>query len=281
MCEQVAHRVQPIEPEAGQRIDLVAGTEAQLERVVELGQGPLQHTRRGEQPPRPRSTFRQEAPELGAGVLVERPRSRRERIEPFEQRVTRLMPLAQSGRRERDAERLRRQRIARDRDATPAVDRHQRVRRATRRGGTRARRLARMRRRRALSSGGVPTVVASTTRISAPYTSWPKTPSRSPSVAKINPTSPRGIMPMPTSNRSPGLPNSPAAAASLPSTAITRSTAAMPSTFQSAMAWMSASIPICRKKTGTSRCPIGARSLRMRSAGAGTGRARGRRRTHR
>ena len=40
----------------------------------------------------------------------------------------------------------------------------------------------------------------------------------------------------------------------------------MPSTFQSAMAWMSASMPICRKKTGTSRWPIGARSLRMRSA---------------
>ena len=71
--------------------------------------------------------------------------------------------------------------------------------------------------RRARSNGGVPTVVASTTRISAPYTSCPNTPSRRPSVAKISPTSPRGIMPMPTSSRSPGLPNIPAAATSLPS----------------------------------------------------------------
>ena len=49
--------------------------------------------------------------------------------------------------------------------------------------------------------------------------------SLSPIVAKIRPTSPRGTMPMPTSSRSPGDPNIPAADASLPETAMTNSTA--------------------------------------------------------
>ena len=54
--------------------------------------------------------------------------------------------------------------------------------------------------------------------------------SLNPIVAKIRPTSPRGTMPRPTRSRSPGDPNIPAAAASFPSTAMTKRPPAMAST---------------------------------------------------
>ena len=119
---------------------------------------------------------------------------------------------------------------------------------------------------RALRSGGVMIVVTSTTSRSAAYSSRSSTPSRRPIVAKISPTSPRGIMPSPTSSLSPGEPKRPAEAASFPRTATTSSAAAIPSTVGCTNSPTSMSMPICRKKTGMNRCPTGRRSRRIRSA---------------
>ena len=85
-------------------------------------------------------------------------------------------------------------------------------------------------------------------------------------VAKIRLTSPRGIMPMPTSSRSPGAPLMPAEAASFPATATTSIAPASPSTAGLANWPTCASIPICRKNTGMKRWPTGVSSRRMRSA---------------
>ena len=77
------------------------------------------------------------------------------------------------------------------------------------------------------SSGGVMTVVTSTTSSSAPYSSSSSTPWARPMLAKISPTSPRGIIPIPTSSRSARVPVAPNADTSLPATATTSSTAAV------------------------------------------------------
>ena len=68
---------------------------------------------------------------------------------------------------------------------------------------TSARRCRAIRQR---SSGGVITVVISTTSSRAPYSSSSSTPWARPMLAKIRPTSPRGIIPMPISSRSLGVP---------------------------------------------------------------------------
>ena len=127
-------------------------------------------------------------------------------------------------------------------------------------------RCARSARRRHRSAGGVPTVVMRMTSKSAAYTFWPNTCWLSPRVAKIKPTSPRGIMPIPMSRRSPGAPIRPTTEHSLPMMAMTSSTAAIPNTAGRTNCATSASMPICRKKTGTSRWVIGVSSVRTRPA---------------
>ncbi len=84
-------------------------------------------------------------------------------------------------------------------------------------------------------------------------------------VAKISPTSPRGIIPIPMSHLSPGDPNTPTAATSLPTMAMASSAAAIPSTsgLKNFSTW--ASMPMPRKNTGMKRCPTGASSRSMRS----------------
>ena len=66
------------------------------------------------------------------------------------------------------------------------------------------------------------TVVISTTSSRAPYSSSSSTPWASPMLAKIRPTSPRGIIPKPISRRSAAVPAAPYAETILPAMAITR-----------------------------------------------------------
>ena len=118
---------------------------------------------------------------------------------------------------------------------------------------------------RSRSSGGVITVVTSTTTSSAPYRSLSSTPLVRPMLAKINPTSPRGIMPSPISSLSVRVPNAPNAAATLPRMPITVSTAASPSTLGFIIAPMSALMPICTKNTGIKMLPMAPKSRVIRS----------------
>ncbi len=72
-----------------------------------------------------------------------------------------------------------------------------------------------------------------------------------PIVAKIKPTSPRGIMPRPINKRSDPERPAPRPAVTLVTTAITMRIAATPRTDGRNIEPMSVSMPICRKKTGT------------------------------
>ena len=128
------------------------------------------------------------------------------------------------------------------------------------------RRLARMALVAIAAAEGSSRVVASTTSSNAAYRFSPRIPSFSPIVAKIRPTSPRGIMPRPISHLSPGDPNTPTDGHELPD-ARRRPAArpAMPSTSGLTKDSTSASMPIPRKKTGMNRWPTGASSRWMRS----------------
>ena len=187
------------------------------ERVVELGQAALQHARRGQHAPRARLRLAQQREELRAATSSSQRRGPGgNALEPLEQRRDSRDARAQARGVQRDDQRVARAAVRRRarRDPvsptrtsdTPPLDV------ATRRALGRRARNASSRQR---STGGVPTVVTSTTRRSAAYTSCPKTPWLRPSVAKIRPTSPRGIMPIPTSSRSPGEPIRPTTDAQL------------------------------------------------------------------
>ena len=76
----------------------------------------------------------------------------------------------------------------------------------------------------ALSAGGATNVVAMTMSSTAPNTSSPRTPERRPISAKIEPTSPRGIIPTPTTSRRNGSTGAAQPAAILPTIASTIST---------------------------------------------------------
>ena len=84
-------------------------------------------------------------------------------------------------------------------------------------------------------------------------------------VAKINPTSPRGIIPSPMRSLSPGAPSAPTEASILPMMATTNSPPAIPSTSGLMKVSTRALIPISRKNTGMNKCPTGASSRWIRS----------------
>ena len=183
-----ARAIEPVEAQPGERVDLVAGADAQRERVVELGQRALQHTRRRQQPPRPRPALREQTPELGARVLVERPRPGRERLEPLEQRVARLVALAQA------APPRARPRAPATAAARPRSSTRSRLSTETSAADDPVATTGAAR-RRLRGSAAAASAAAAACRpwwrarrgSSAPYTSWPNTPSRRPSVAKIKP----------------------------------------------------------------------------------------------
>ena len=108
-------------------------------------------------------------------------------------------------------------------------------------------------------------VVARTTSSNAAYWSRSRIASRSPIVAKIKPTSPRGIMPRPMRRLSPGDPAAPTAAMTFPARATASRPAPMASTDGSKNDSTLASMPIWRKNTGMKRWPTGASSRVMRS----------------
>ncbi len=93
------------------------------------------------------------------------------------------------------------------------------------------------------------------------------TPSARPIEAKIRPTSPRGIMPRPTSSRSELTPLAPTPATTLPTTATAMSAAAMPMTDARPNCATSVWMPISRKNTGMNRWPTGVSSRWMCDAG--------------
>ena len=253
----LAHGVQPIEAQPGQRIDLEAGADAERERVVELGQRTLQHARCGEQPPRPRPAFARAVARTPPRACSSNGRGPGGNASSHSSNASLgWCRSAETSGRERDRERLRRQRLARDRrhgrDCRPTT---QRIRRPAGRGRAAARVASRGSAGDAhRSSGGVPTVVSQHDEDAARRRRPGRTRLRADRASRRSARPHRaGSCRCRRATGRPGCPNSPAAATSLPTTATTSSTAAMPSTFQSANASMSASMPICRKNTGMSR----------------------------
>ena len=84
-------------------------------------------------------------------------------------------------------------------------------------------------------------------------------------LAKIRPTSPRGIIPMPMRRRSLRVPIAPYAESSLPTMAMASSTDASSSTLGCSIAARSALTPMSTKNTGMSTPPTLLRSPAMRS----------------
>src|SRR5581483_8206750 len=120
-----------------------------------------------------------------------------------------------------------------------------------------------------LSAGGVAMVVTITmitTAEKTPASIIRSVPIRRvvPMLAKMSPTSPRGIIPMPTDSRSRPPPKAPRAHACLPRIAAAVSSAARPSTSARANAASSTRIPISTKKTGTSTAATGSTSSSSR-----------------
>ena len=109
---------------------------------------------------------------------------------------------------------------------------------------------------RQTNSGGVTSVVTATITTTAEYTmsSTTRSPpmcSVRPMLAKMRPTSPRGIMPSPIASRSAPLSSTPSEQACLPTTAASVSTAANPSTPGWPNTARSTPMPMSTKNTGT------------------------------
>ena len=115
------------------------------------------------------------------------------------------------------------------------------------------------------SKGGVMMVVRRTINNTTAYSSSSKTPMETPIVAKIRPTSPRGIMPIPMSSLSVFVPRAPTAANTLPRIAITVRIPATIKTCAEKNFVTSVSIPICMKNTGMKMLPRTEKSRATRS----------------